>query len=281
MAHSFVQAFPSEFEAFKAYAMTYPEDCVLLIDTYDVLNSGIKNAIKVHNEVLKPNGYSLKGIRLDSGDLSYLSKKVRRILDENFMTDTKIIVSNSMDEKLISSLIEQGAPIDIFGVGENLITSKSSPVFGGVYKLVAIEENGSLAPKIKKSENVEKITTPGFKKLWRLYSKETGQASCDVLTMHDEIINEALDYWFVDPSRPWYTRSTSNFIAVELHQKIFEEGKQVYECPKLDEIREYVKKQLNDETWVEELRFHNPHVHYVNHSQKVYDMKMDLLKKIG
>lgn len=279
MAHSFIQAFDSEYEAFKNYAEVYPDDCSLLIDTYDVLNSGIINAIRIAKEVLEPNGHRLKGIRLDSGDLAYLAKKVREILDENFMTDCKIIVSNSMDEFLIKSLLEQKAPIDSFGVGERLITSKSTPVFGGVYKLVAIENNGSLQPKIKKSENVEKITNPGFKKLWRLYSKSTGNILCDVLTKREEEINEALSYYFVDPLRPWYEKSTSDFKAVELQQVIIENGDLVYHLPNICEIRDYVQQQLNNELWVEELRFENPHIHYVNQSKAQYALKMELLEK--
>lgn len=279
MAHSFIQAFDSEYLAFEAYAQVYPSDCSLLIDTYDVLNSGIKNAIKVAKEVLEPLGHRLKGVRLDSGDLAYLSKKVREELDNAFMSDCKIIVSNSMDEYLINSLLMQKAPIDSFGVGERLITSKSSPVFGGVYKLVAIDNGNGLEPKIKKSENVEKITNPGFKKLWRLYSNSTKSSICDVLTTHDEIINETKSYWFVDPMKPWMKRLTKDFSAVELQTTIIENGKLVYDLPDIQEIRAHVKQQLENELWIEELRFENPHIHYVNQSEKQYQLKMDLLAK--
>lgn len=279
IAHSFIQAFDNEYEAFEAFAQVYPDNCHLLIDTYDVLESGIKNAIRVAKEVLEPNGHRLKSVRIDSGDLAYLSKKVRKALDDAFMSDCKIVISNSMDEYLITSLLDQGAPIDSFGVGERLITSKSTPVFGGVYKLVAIEKDGMLIPKIKKSENIEKITNPGFKKLWRLYSKSTGNSICDVLTTRDEVINEAKEYWFVDPLKPWSEKLTTDFTAVELQKTIIENGKLVYELPTIEEIRAYVKQQLEHELWVEELRFENPHVHYVNQSKKQYQLKMDLLAK--
>lgn len=279
MAHSFIQAFENEYDAFKAFAETYPNNCSLLIDTYDVLKSGIWNAIKVAKDVLQPKGYRLSSIRIDSGDLAYLSKKVRAILDENYMQDCKIIVSNSMDEYLITSLLEQGAPIDSFGVGERLITSKSAPVFGGVYKLVAIEDNGTLLPRIKVSENTEKITNPGFKKLWRLYNKNTGNITCDVLTLQDETINESLDYWFIDPNKPWMMRQTDNFTAIQLQQEVIKEGQLKYELPDIEDIRRYVQKQLSEEVWVEELRFENPHKHYVNLSKELYDMKMKMLEE--
>lgn len=281
MAHSFIQAFDNEFEAFKAYADIYPDNCSFLIDTYDVLKSGVLNAIKVAKEVLEPNGHRLKSIRLDSGDLAYLSKQVRKLLDENHMQDCKIIVSNSMDEYLIESLLLQKAPIDSFGVGERLITSKSTPIFGGVYKLVAIEKNGEYIPKIKKSENVEKITNPGFKRLWRLYSRDTGKSVCDVLTTRDEEINEAKDYWFIDPSKPWKKMLTKDFKAIELQHQIFINGNLVYELPDIESIRKYVRKQLDDELWVEELRFVNPHVHFVNQSAVQYQIKMQLLDEEG
>ncbi|MCR0316353.1 nicotinate phosphoribosyltransferase [[Clostridium] innocuum] len=277
MAHSFIQAFENEYEAFKAYAEIYPDNCSFLIDTYDVLKSGVLNAIRVAKEILEPNGHRLKSIRLDSGDLAYLSKQVRKLLDENHMQDCKIIVSNSMDEYLIESLLLQKAPIDSFGVGERLITSKSTPVFGGVYKLVAIEKNGEYIPKIKKSENVEKITNPGFKRLWRLYSRDTGKSVCDVLTTRDEEINETKDYWFIDPSKPWKKMLTRDFKAIELQHQIFKNGNLIYELPDIESIRKYVRKQLDDELWVEELRFVNPHVHFVNHSAEQYQIKMQLL----
>lgn len=278
MAHSFIQAFDSEYEAFKAYAEVYPDSCSLLIDTYGVMN-GVKNAIKIAKEVLEPQGKRLKSVRIDSGDLAYLSKRVRRELDEAFMTDCKIIISNSMDEYLINSLLSQKAPIDSFGVGERLITSKSTPVFGGVYKLVAIDNGNGLVPKIKKSENVEKITNPGFKKLWRLFNKDTGFAMCDVLTLRDEKINEAKDYWFIDSMNPYFKKCTNNFKAVELQQIIFKDGKLVYKLPTLENIRNYVKEQFNEKIWVEELRFENPHQHYINYSDDFYQLKLKLLEE--
>lgn len=278
MAHSWVQLFSNEYDAFVAYANAYPDGCNLLIDTVDVLKSGIKNAIKVAKEILEPNGYRLKGIRLDSGDLAYLSKECRNILDQHMMQDCKIIVSNSIDEYLITSLLHQGACIDSFGVGERLITSKSEPVFGGVYKLVAVKEDALWIPRIKISENIEKVTNPGYKKLWRLYHKDNHKSFADVLTLEDEIINESESYYFVDPSKPWYKILTNDFIAKELHVPIFIQGKQVYESPSIESIRSFVSKQLAQDIWVEELRFENPHIHYVNLSQKLWDLKVDMLK---
>jgi len=219
MAHSFIQSFDSEYEAFKAYAECYPNDCTLLIDTYDTINSGLKNAIKVFNEVLVPNGYRPKGVRLDSGDLAYLSKQVREILDDAGFSDCKICVSNSLDEFLISSLLEQGAKIDSFGVGENLITAKSDPVFGGVYKLVATEDNGKIIPKIKISENIAKITNPGFKKVYRFYDKNTNKALADVLTLHDEEIPEN-NYKIFDPQNPWKEKILKNYTVRPLQEQI-------------------------------------------------------------
>lgn len=277
MAHSWVQLFDSEYEAFKTYAKAYPDSCSLLIDTYDVLKSGLPNAIKLAKEILEPNGKRLAGVRIDSGDLAYLSKECRRMLDEAFMQDCKIIVSNSIDEYLIRSLDQQGAKIDSFGIGERLITSKSDPVFGGVYKLAAVKKDEEWIPRIKKSENIEKITNPGFKKLWRLYDKKTGNARCDVLTLQDEALNESKSYFFVDQERPWAVIENRDFTAVELQKEIFRDGELVYELPSLEEIRSYVKDQLENKTWIEERRFENPHKHYVNLSQKLYDVKMKLL----
>lgn len=277
MAHSWIQLFDSEYEAFEAYAKAYPDSCSLLIDTYDVLKSGLPNAIKVAKEVLEPQGKRLAGVRLDSGDLAYLSKECRRMLDDAFMSDCKIIVSNSIDEFLIRSLDQQGAKIDSFGIGERLITAKSDPVFGGVYKLAAVKKGDTWVPRIKKSENIEKITNPGFKKLWRLYDKDTGYARCDVMTLQDEVINETKSYFFIDPEKPWSMIQSSNFRAVELQKEIFHNGELVYESPTLNEIRDYVHKQLYEMTWIEERRFENPHKHYVNLSKKLYEVKMELL----
>ncbi len=291
MAHSWIQLFgntkASEYQAFEAYAKVYENNCSLLIDTFDVLHSGLPNAIKLAKEYLEPRGKRLQGVRLDSGDLAYLSKKVREELDKHQMEDCKIIVSNSIDEFLIHSLIAQGAKIDVFGVGERLITAKSDPVFGGVYKLVAVKEtleNGEeeWKPRIKKSENIEKITFPGLKKVWRIMNPETGFVTMDVLTMHDEELDSNHDYYFVNPEKPWVQRITKKgFIAEELLIPIFEKGKCVYHCPTLHEIREYVQKQLHDHMWEEEKRFENPHKHYVNVSSKLYEMQMNLLNHIA
>ena len=281
MAHSWIQLFDSEYEAFLAYAQAYPDNCSLLVDTNDVLKSGIPNAIRVAKEFLEPNGYRLKGIRIDSGDLAYLSKASRKMLDEAFLQDCKIIVSNSIDEFLIRSLDSQGARIDSFGIGERLITSKSDPVFGGVYKLAAVYRNEEWIPRIKRSENVEKITNPGFKKLWRLYDKTTGYAKCDVLTLRDEVINESKSYYFIDPKRPWYQLESRNFTAVELQKTIFENGQLVYEIPAIEAVRSFVKEQLEQQTWIEERRFENPHIHYVNLSKKLYEVKLDLLSDMS
>ena len=277
MAHSFVQSFDSEYEAFKAYAETYPDDCSLLIDTYDTLNSGIVNAIKVFNDVLVPNGYRPKGVRLDSGDLAYLSKKVREILDNAGFPDCKICVSNSLDEILITSLFDQDAKIDSFGVGENLITAKSDPVFGGVYKLVAVEENGKIIPKIKISENTVKITNPSFKKTIRFYDKETNKALADVNTLFDEKI-PADNYLIFDPQNPWKKKVLKNYTTKVLQTQIFKNGELIYNMPSLNDICNYAKSEL-DSLWPEVKRLKNPHKHYVDLSQKLWDLKNDLLKR--
>ncbi len=224
MAHSWIQSFESEYEAFKAYAELYPEDCTFLIDTYNTIESGLPNAIKVFNEVLKPKGYRPKAVRLDSGDLAYLSKKVRKILDEAGYEDCKICATNSLDEYLIKSLIEQDAKIDLFGVGENLITAKSEPVFGGVYKLVALEKDKKIVPKIKVSENTAKVTNPSFKKVYRFYDNETKKAIADVITLADEIIDER-EYMIFDPQNPWKKKVLKDYSIRLLQEKIFEERK--------------------------------------------------------
>ena len=261
MAHSFVQSFNSEYDAFKAYAEVYPDDCTLLIDTYDTINSGVVNAIKVFNDVLLPKGYRPKAVRLDSGDLAYLSKKVRKILDEN----------------LITSLLEQGAKIDSFGVGENLITAKSDPVFGGVYKLSAIEKNGEIIPKIKISENVAKIINPGFKKVYRFYSKETKKALADVITLHDEQIPDN-NYSIFDPENPWRKKALLNYYCKPLQEQIFKNGELVYSLPNLESISKHCKDELNS-LWDEVKRINNPHKYYVDLSQKLWDLKNDMLHK--
>lgn len=275
MAHSWVQSFPSEYEAFKAYAELYPNNCLLLVDTYNTLESGVKNAIRVFDEVLKPKGIRPAGIRLDSGDLAYLSKKVRTMLDEAGYADAKICVSNSLDEHLITSLLEQDAKIDSFGVGENLITAKSDPVFGGVYKLVAIEKDGKVIPKIKISENVEKITNPSFKKVYRFYSKETNYAIADVITLADEVVSED-GYELFDEHNTWKKKHISNYYVKELQEKIFENGKLIYKSPDLKEIAKYSKEQLNT-IWDEVKRLRNPQKYYVDISQKLYDLKNKML----
>lgn len=280
MAHSFVQFFDTEYEAFKAYAEVYPDNCVLLIDTYNVLESGVQNAIKVAKEVLEPMGKRLKGIRIDSGDLAYLTKKVRKILDAAGCEDCSIVVSNSIDEYLITSLNKQGARIDSYGVGERMITAKSEPVFGGVYKLAAVEnESGVFEPKIKISENVEKITNPGFKSLWRIYDKDSGYGIADVITLADETIDDTKPYPYMDEIKPWKRRSFTNFTCEKLQKQIFEGGELVYELPTLKEIQQKVKDQLSASVWPEEQRFENPHTHYVDLSMELYRTKQEMLEK--
>lgn len=278
MAHSWIQMFPTEYEAFKAYAEIYPDNCTLLADTYNVLKSGVPNAIKVFKDVLVPNGYRPQGIRIDSGDIAYLSKKARKMLDEAGFKDCKIVASNSLDEYLIEDLIEQGAKIDSFGVGERMITSKSEPVLGGVYKLVAVEDEGKIIPKIKISENAEKITNPDFKQLYRLYDKETGNAIADVVTLHDEIIDDSRPYLIFDPIYTWKKRLVTNFHARKLLEPIFQKGKLVYDKPNTKTIRNYCKEQV-DTLWDEVKRFENPHNYYVDLSKKLWDIKQKLLEE--
>ncbi len=278
MAHSWVQLFDSEYDAFCAYAQSYPNDCTLLIDTYNVLKSGLPNAIKVHNEILKPMGKKLKGVRIDSGDITYLTKKIRKTLDEAGMEDTSICVSNSLDEYIIRGTLAQGACIDSFGVGERLITSKSEPVFGGVYKLAAVWKDGEQIPKIKVSENVEKITNPCFKQVYRLFEKESGMAIADVLALHDEEISENEPFVLFDPEHTWKKKKITNFKVEKLLKKIFDKGKLCYEEPTLKEIKERCKTELS-RIWDEVQRFENPHKYYVDMTQKLWDIKHDLLEK--
>lgn len=280
MAHSWVQFFDTEFEAFKAYAEVYPDNCTLLIDTYDIIKSGAVNAIRVAKEVLEPMGKRLKGVRLDSGDLAYFSKKIRKMFDKEGMQDCKIVVSNSIDEFLIKSLQKQGARIDSYGVGERMITSKSDPVFGGVYKLAAVQNSdGEFVSKIKISENVDKITNPGRKKLWRVYSRETGYGLADLLTMYDEEVDTSKPFPYVDPVKPWKKMQFENVDIKELQVPIFIEGKLVYEKPSLDDIKNYVAYQLENQVWEEEQRYENPHIHYVDLSKKLYNVKKSMLEK--
>lgn len=277
MAHSWIQSFENEYEAFKAYAELYPHGCTFLIDTYDTLKSGLPNAIKVFDEVLKPQGIRPVAVRLDSGDLAYLSKEVRKILDDAGYPDCKICVTNSLDEFLITSLLEQDAKVDSFGVGENLITAKSDAVFGGVYKLVALERDGKIIPKIKISENVEKITNPSFKKVCRFYSKETGYALADVVMLKEEVIPEN-EYEIFDEHSTWKRKKLDNYYVRELQEKIFENGKLIYKVPSLKEIAEYSKKELST-IWDEVKRLNNPQKYYVDLSQKLYDLKHSMLNK--
>lgn len=276
MAHSWVQMFDTEYDAFKAYANMYPDDCTLLIDTYNVLKSGLPNAIKVFDEILLSGGHRPKGVRIDSGDITYLTKKIRKELDAHGYSDVKILVSNSLDEYIIRDILNQGACIDIFGVGERLITSKSEPVFGGVYKLVAVYNEDREIPKIKISENVVKITNPSFKNLYRLYSNDTGNAIADVITLHDEIIDESKPYTIFDPEHTWKKKEIKNFTAKKLLVKIMDKGKLVYKIPTLSNTREYCEKELN-KIWDEVKRFENPHPYYVDLSEKLWKIKQNLL----
>ena len=278
MAHSWVQMFDNEYDAFLAYAKNYPDNCTLLIDTYNVLKSGLPNAIKVFNDYLVPNGYRPKGVRIDSGDITYLSKKCREMLDKAGFPDCGIVASNSLDEYIIRDTLLQGAKIDSFGVGERLITSKSSPVFGGVYKLVAVEdENGNILPKIKISENVTKITTPGFKQVYRLYSADTSKAIADVITLNDEVIDSD-SYELFDPEHTWKRKTVTNFYSRPLLKQIFKNGEQVYKVPELSVLREYCSMEV-DGLWDEVKRFENPHTYYVDMSQKLWNLKYNLLEK--
>ena len=281
MAHAWVQMFPSELEAFKTYCRLYPTNATLLVDTYNTLKSGVPNAIRAFNDVLKPLGITKCGIRLDSGDMTYLTKKARQMLDEAGWTDCKISVSNSLDEYIIQDILHQGAQIDMFGVGERLITARSEPVFGGVYKLAAIEEpDGTIVPKIKISENVGKITNPHFKKLYRFFGKDTGKAIADYLCVHDETVDDTQNLEIFDPEATWKRKNVYNFTAKELQVPIFKNGKLVYQSPSLDEIRTYCLQQV-DTLWDEIKRFDNPQNYYVDLSQKLWDIKYDLLKRNG
>lgn len=279
MAHSWVQLFDNEYEAFKAYAKEYPQNCVLLVDTYNVLKSGVPNAIKVFNEVLVPQGFRPAGIRIDSGDITYLSRKARMMLDEAGFEDCKICASNSLDEYIIRDMLVQGAKVDSFGVGERLITSSSEPVFGGVYKLVGVErEDGTVISKIKISENVAKITTPCFKSVWRLFDQETDKAIADVITMHEETIEDDKPYTIFDPNHVWKRKTVENFRAVSLMTQLFQGGTCVYTSRALGAIRAYCAAQV-DSLWEEVTRFENPHTYYVDLSQKLWDEKNRLLSE--
>ena len=274
MAHSWVQMFDTEYEAFSTFAKMYPENTVLVVDTYNTLKSGVPNAIKVFKE----EGLTKMGIRIDSGDITYLSKKARAMLDAEGVTGCKIFASNSLDEYIIREVIDQGACIDVFAVGERLITSKSEPVFGGVYKLAAVEENGKIISKIKISENIEKITNPGFKKVYRLYDKDSDKAFADVITLVSEEIPENEDYELFDPGFIWKRKIATNFYAKKLQKRIFDKGVCVYDMPELEEIRSYCKEQIKT-LWEEILRFENPHEYYVDLSKELWELKDQLIKK--
>ncbi|MGM9574140.1 MAG: nicotinate phosphoribosyltransferase [Hominicoprocola sp.] len=279
MAHAWVQMFDTEYDAFATYCKLYPGNATLLVDTYDTLKSGIPNAIRAFNDVLKPMGVTKCGIRLDSGDLAYLTRKARQMLDEAGWESCKITVSNSLDEYLIRDLWLQDAKIDAFGVGERMITAKSEPVFGGVYKLVAVEDDdGEIIPKIKISENVGKITTPHFKKLYRFYGRDTGKAIADYLCVYDETVDDSRNLEIFDPEATWKRKEVYHFEARELLVQIYKNGKLVYKRPSMEELRAYCASQV-DTLWDEVKRFDNPHRYYVDLSQKLYDIKQSLLNR--
>ena len=278
MAHSWVQMFPTEYDAFKTYCELYPDNATLLVDTYNTLKSGVPNAIRAFKEILLPRCITNFAIRLDSGDISYLSKKARKMLDEAGLPNCKITASNSLDEYLIRDLMMQGAQVDTFGVGERLITSKSNPVFGGVYKLAAIEDDeGNIIPKIKVSENTAKITNPHFKRLYRLYDRESGKAIADELTLRDEVIDPTKPHVIFDPNATWKTKELTDFTVRELQVPIFQNGELVYELPELNDIKAYCRQQIHT-LWDEVKRFENPHTYYVDLSQKLWDVKRGLLE---
>ncbi len=280
MAHSWVQMFDDEYDAFVSYCKTYPHGATLLVDTYDVLRSGVPNAIRAFRDVLVPLGIENCGIRIDSGDITYLTKKARKMLDEAGFPQCKIVISNSLDENIIRDIILQGAKVDSFGVGERLITAKSDPVFGGVYKLVAKEENGEIQPKIKISENPEKITNPHFKKVYRIFDNETGTATADLMCVYDEVIDETQPLELFDPVATWKRKVCENYTAKELLVPIFKGGKCVYKSPDIEQIKAYAKSQIMT-LWDEVKRFENPHRYYVDLSEKLWKIKQDLLNQGG
>lgn len=280
MAHSWVQMFPSEYEAFARYAKLYPDNCTLLVDTYNVLKSGVPNAIRVFNKVLAPMGIRPKGVRIDSGDIAYLSKKVRKMLDEAGYPDCGICASNSLDEYIVRDLLVQGAKLDSFGIGENLITSKSSPVFGGVYKLAAVRSGEYYEPKIKISETAEKITIPHLKNLYRIYDNETGKAMADLMTMYDETLDASKGLTLFDPVQTWKKRTFTGIHLKQLNVPIYVNGKRVYQTPPLEEIRRHCAEQV-ETLWDEVKRFENPHRYYVDLSQKLWDERQRLLNELS
>ena len=277
MAHSWVQSFDSELEAFRAYARAYPTDCILLVDTYNTLKSGIPNALKIFDEVLSPLNMRPKGIRIDSGDVSYLSKRARKMLDEGGYPDCPIIVTNSLDEYIIRDMLLQGVKVDVFGVGERLVNSASSPIFSGVYKLAALEDkNGGIIPRIKISDNIRKLNLPGFKTPYRLFDRDLGKAIADVVTLADEEMDDTQPYELFDPDHTWKRKTVSNFVARRLQVPIFRQGECVYTSPPVKEIRDYCKRQVNH-LWEEVLRFENPHNYYVDLSQPLWDERQRML----
>lgn len=280
MAHSFVQSYDTEYEAFLAYAKNYPESCIVLLDTYDTLGSGLENAIRLEKEYLAPNGHHLQGVRIDSGDIAYLSSQIRKKLDENGMQSCKIVASNSFDEYIIKSLIDQGAQIDSFGVGENLIVSKSSPVFGGVYKLSSVLENGKMIPKIKISENIEKMTNPGYKDLYRIYD-EMGMMRGDVMAVHGEVMDCSKDLTIYHPNNLWQNKTfkANEYTVEDLLQPIFINGSLVYDVPSIEKIREYCQEQLKC-LWPQYKRFEYPQVYKVSLTKQLLDLKTDLIEKL-
>lgn len=280
MAHSWVQMFDDEYTAFKTYCEIYPNNATLLVDTYNILESGVPNAIRAFKEVLVPKGITKCAIRIDSGDITYLSKKARKMLDEAGFTECKIVASNSLDEYIIRDLTRQGAQIDLFGVGERLITSKSTPVFGGVYKLCAVEDKeGNVIPKIKLSENAAKVTTPHFKKIYRLRDKDTGKAEADLICLYDETVDDSEPIELFDPDCTWKRKTLTNYTAEELLVRVFDKGELVYDLPTLDQIKARCIREIGG-MWEEVLRFENPHNYYVDLSQKLWDVKNDLIVKM-
>ncbi|MGN0519474.1 MAG: nicotinate phosphoribosyltransferase [Candidatus Fimenecus sp.] len=278
MIHSWVQMFDSEYEAFCAYARAYPDDCTFVVDTYDTLRSGVPNAIRAFNDVLLPLGKRPKSVRIDSGDITYLSKRVRKMLDEAGYPDCDIMASNSLDEHIISDMLSQGAKVDCFIVGERLITSASTPLFGGVYKLCAVEKDGRIIPKINLSENVKKITIPSSKLVYRLFDMDSGKAIADVLTTDSEEIDDTKPYELFDPDFTWKRKEIENYVARPLLVKIFDKGECVYTSPALDEIRDYCAEQI-DSLWDEVKRFENPHKYYVDLSEKLWEIRKLLIEE--
>ena len=278
MAHSWVQMFDSQYEAFKTYCEIYPTNATLLVDTYNVLKSGVPDAIRAFNEVLRPKGITKCGIRLDSGDIAYLTREARKMLDEAGWESCQISASNSLDEYIIRDLLRQGAKVDMFGVGERMITASSQPVFGGVYKLAAVEDaQGNIIPKIKVSENVDKITNPHFKKVYRIFDRKTGKAEADYIAVWDEKVDDSAPLELFDPQATWKRKTYTDFTIRELQVPVFRNGQLVYRRPGLKEIQNYCRAQV-DTLWDEVKRFENPHNYYVDLSQKLWDIKQALLR---